>query len=126
MKKNRKIDWLNHALEFMVVLIGILIAFQLNECSENSSKRKLISNHLVQIEAECQGNSERLGLAIDQIEVQIKVCDSLLSAISQASNPESIRNFSTKLLDLRNVDISKNAYSVLVQSGDIRFLKDFE
>ena len=122
----RKIDWLNHSLEFLVVFIGILIAFQLNKCSDNRSKAELIENHLSQIELECEENQERIAIAITQIEEQIKNCDSLLSLIALESNPEKIRNLSTRLLDLRHLDLSQNAYKVLVESGDIRYLDNYE
>jgi len=41
----QRIDWLNHSLEFVVVIVGILIAFQLNKCSiERSQLLKHIYN----------------------------------------------------------------------------------
>jgi len=121
----KKIDWLNHSLEFFVVLIGILIAFQLNKCSDNRSKSKLIENHLTQIKIECRENKKRISLSIDQIDLQIKYCDTLLSLVKLSQNPSKIRNQSTKLLDLRNVELKKNAYKVLVESGDIRYLNNY-
>jgi len=121
----RKIDWLNHALEFIVVLIGILIAFQLNKCADDRTTNKLIRNHLSYIEVECQENEKKLSESIAQIKQQISFCESLLSEISAAKNPVKIRDFSMKLLDLRNADLSSNAFEVLTQSGDIRFLKDY-
>lgn len=122
----RKIDWLNHSLEFFVVIIGILLAFQLNQCSENRTKKDLITNHLSQIKAECQENEKQLSLSIQQMDEQIEVCDALLEEITNKKNPEKIRNQATRLLDLRNLELSKNAYNVLVQSGDIRYLKNYQ
>jgi len=121
-----KIDWLNHSLEFVVVLIGILIAFQLNKCSDNKAKGNLIDNHLEYISFECRENGKKLLESIEHSEGQIKNCDSILLEISTTKEVIKIRSLSTKLLDLRNVDLTKNAYEVLAQSGDIRFLKDYE
>lgn len=121
-----KIDWLNRSLEFTVVLAGILIAFQLNRCSENTTQNELIGNHLEYIELECQENEKKLDLFGKQIEDQIKHCDSLLLEITKGKSPLRIRNLSTRLLDMRNAELSSNAYEVLTQSGDIRFLKDYE
>ena len=122
----KKIDWLNHTLEFLVVLIGILIAFQLNQCSENKDKAELIKSHLSEIEAECNENELRINNSIIQTGEQIKNCDSLLELIKDGNNPIEIRNQSTKLLDLRNVDLAKSSYKVLVESGDIRFLRNYD
>lgn len=121
----RKIDWLNHGLEFFVVFIGILIAFQLNKCSDNQTKRELIQNHLASITLECEENQVELAKYIAQCEHQLKICDSLLEEIAAQATPISIRNHATNLLDLRNVDLVTNAYEVLAQSGDIRFLSDY-
>ena len=121
----RKIDWLNHSLEFFVVLIGILIAFQLNKCSDNRSKTNLIENHLSQIEIECTENKEKIISSINHIDKQITNCDSLLLLINIANNPEHIRNQSMKLLDIRNVNLTKTAYNVLMESGDIRYLNNY-
>jgi len=41
-----KIDWLKHTLEFIVVTIGILIAFQLNKCSVEKAQKKTIGIHI--------------------------------------------------------------------------------
>ncbi len=121
-----KIDWLNHSLEFIVVLIGILIAFQLNKCSENRTQSDLIDNHLEYISEECRTNENMLNVSISQISEQIKYCDSLLTEITSNKNPTAIRLFSTKLLDLRNEEMNSNAFEVLTQSGDIRFIKDYQ
>ena len=59
MPKN-KIDWLNHGLEFLVVIVGILLAFQLNKCSETRSTEKLLQNHINYIEIECDENKNML------------------------------------------------------------------
>lgn len=120
-----KIDWLNHSLEFIVVIIGILIAFQLEKCSDNRAQRRLVKSHLSQIVTESKENKNKLDASIKQITEQIVFCDSLLAQINGRRNPIEIRNQATKLLDLRNIDISTNAYNVLVQSGDIRFLNDY-
>lgn len=110
----------------MVVLIGILIAFQLNKCSDDSAQRKLISNHLEYIQFECRENEKKLSESISHTEKQIKNCEALLAEVLGTKESLKIRSLSTKLLDLRNVDLSKSAFNVLTQSGDIRFLKDYD
>ncbi len=122
----KKIDWLNHTLEFAVVLIGILIAFQLNKCSDNQSKSKLLENHLQYIKLECEDNSAQLEFYISHTKEQIKYCDSILNEISTNKDVYQIRSFATKLLDMRNIDLVNDAYQVLSESGDIRYLEDFE
>lgn len=126
LSRKKKIDWLNHSLEFVVVLIGILIAFQLNKCSENKTKTNLISNHIEYIKVECKENIKNLNEAISHVNVQISHCDSLLNHLMNSKEILSIRNYSTKLLDMQNAVLNTSAYDVLLQSGDIRFLEDYD
>jgi len=124
--KKGKIDWLNHGLEFFVVLIGILIAFQLNKFSESNVEQKLLRSHKESIKLECIANADILESAIVHVDMQIKYCDSLLAEIVRRDQIKSIRSYSTRLLDMRNVELKRNAYQVLTQSGDIRYMEDYE
>ena len=47
MTTKKKIDWLNHGLEFIVVVIGILLDFQLNTWSEQRKQRLIIDEHFI-------------------------------------------------------------------------------
>ncbi len=121
----KKIDWLNHILEFSVVLIGILIAFQLNKCSDGRSKSALIKNHTKYIYEECDENISRLNASISHSNAQLKYADSLIFEITKSKDIPLIKKFSSKLLNLQNISLKKDAYSVLVESGDIRYMKNF-
>lgn len=126
MAKAKKIDWLNHGLEFIVVFIGILIAFQLNKFSENRSKSKLIDNHFRYIKEECKENIKRLHDGIIHTSAQLSKADSLLAAIRAKKNSAQVKRLSTSLLDLGKVNLKNDAQRVLTESGDIRFIKNFE
>ena len=63
---------------------------------------------------------------MNRIQTQLANCDSLLEETSRRESPEKVRNFATALLDMRNVDLARTAYKVLVESGDIRYLSDYE
>lgn len=67
-KEKYHIDWLNHALEFIVVVIGILLAFQLNKCSDENKNKKIIKNHLYQIYEETILNKNYLAQSIEENE----------------------------------------------------------
>ncbi len=123
--QKKRIDWLNHSLEFFVVLIGILIAFQLNKCADTNTQNKLVKNHIEFIQTECNENLKRIEEGLEHSSAQLLYVDSLLAEIKGNKNINKIRNHCIKLLDLRNVDLKKDAYRVLVESGDIRYLNDF-
>ncbi len=126
MTKLPKIDWLNHALEFFVVLIGILIAFQLDKCSDNNRQEKLVRNHLVELQQESEENVLRINKGINHTNQQLQKADSLLKLIVDRGNVFVIKRLSTEILDLRAVPVKKDAYTVMAASGDLRFLSRYE
>ncbi len=121
-----RIDWLNHALEFFVVIIGILIAFQLNQYSLEKEQRQTIGNHLTQIKEETEFNKKSLQRAISYSEANLLKLDTVLGLIKRKENYPKINRLSLELVNLGGVYIRKNAYSTLVETGDIKFMKDFE
>ncbi|WP_452222796.1 hypothetical protein [Lacinutrix chionoecetis] len=124
--KKQKIDWLNHSLEFIVVIVGILIAFQLNKCSSEKEQRKTIETHSIEINKETYSNKKSFENAIKYDELHLMKMDTLLGLIDKKNDFEKVNNLSIELLNLGGVYIRKNAYQNLVETGDIRFMKNFE
>jgi len=127
MRGTRKIDWLNHILEFIVVIIGILIAFQLNTCRESSQEQHLVDQHLGNIIAETELNKGMIQYNIRNSEGTLKKVDSLLNRLKQ--DEKDVAKINALAMNLMAVDytyIRKNAYNSLVETGDIRFIKSLE
>ena len=122
----KRIDWLNHFLEFIVVVIGILLAFQLNTCSANRSQDKVIQTHMKQIVAETEFNETNISLAIEQSELNLKKLDTAFTLFTTKSNYPKLTQICLDLLNLGGFYIKKNAYTSLVESGDIRFMRDLK
>ncbi len=110
----------------MVVLIGILIAFQLNECSTSRAQKKLLDDHMHYISLEGEANLDRLEELLTHTQSQLGICDSLLGVISRSKDVNAARNLSVALLDLREADLQMDSYNVLQESGDIRYMEDFD
>jgi len=121
-----KIDWLNHGLEFIVVIIGILIAFQLNQCSSDRQQLQTVQNHVDEIIKETKFNKVAFERAINAGESHLGMLDSIVTLVSQKGNPRTINFLAMSLLDLNAVYYRKNAYATLVETGDMKFIKDFE
>lgn len=127
MAGTRKIDWLNHFLEFIVVIIGILIAFQLNNSRERNNEQKLVDQHLTNILAESEFNKKMLSSAAERSQQLLQQLDSLTALLKQENkHPATLNNLSMSLLSLDYLYLKKNAYNTLVETGDIRFIEDFE
>lgn len=126
MVKARKIDWLNHFLEFIVVVIGILLAFQLNTCSEEKKERSLIDQHLESIVNETEFNATQIKLSIENVEDILGIVDTLLVIVDDPERLEKEYFLTFKAMGIGTGYTKKNAYNTLVTSGDIRFIDNFE
>jgi len=122
----KRIDWLNHGLEFIVVIVGILIAFQLNQCSAEKNQKKTIKIHLEQIQKEAEHNKTVLESSKNFTEAGNKKIDSILHLINTNEKYDLVNWLSVQLLSISSPDLRKNAYISLTESGDIKFLKDFK
>lgn len=124
-KKKPRIDWLNHSLEFFVVIIGILIAFQLNTCASKKSQQELVEIHLQQLKKETEINTRTFQEAITYGDIQLKKLDTLLHCIQPPIQLEKANRIALELLNIGGVYIRKNAYTTLIESGDMRFINDY-
>ncbi|MCH2490264.1 MAG: DUF6090 family protein [Flavobacteriales bacterium] len=126
MAAKRKIDWLNHFLEFIVVIIGILIAFQLNTCSEERKEQKAVALHIQNILDESEFNRKNLEATIHYSDTLLVAMDSLLSEVNGDKDPTTMNRLSLQILSINPLYLKKNAYNSLVTSGDVRFINDFD
>jgi len=127
MRGTKKIDWLNHFLEFIVVVIGILIAFQLNTCRENKKEKKIVEKHISNIIEETTFNKDMFKYSLMSLE-KLAIEVDKLQAFQQDSNVavDSLNKQVFNALNLPYLYLQKNAYSSLKGSNDIRFINDFE
>lgn len=122
----KNINWLNHGIEFFVVLFGILLAFQLNIWSENRKNAELINLHLSEIIKETEFNIRSLENGLDKVRQDIELIELFLTtrndpdADTEQLDGQLLANF-----NMRGVYFKKNAYETLIQSGDIKLIKDF-
>jgi len=123
-----KINWINHIIEFVVVIIAILVAFELDSISTENAEKRIVEKHLIQINEETDFNKSNVKSAIEYGEINLKKSDSLLSLLTQTNRSElkKINRLSLELLNLGTVYTRKTAYNSLIESGDIQLIEDFE
>lgn len=121
-----KINWTNHLVEILVVVFGILIAFQLNKCSNNSSQQTLVDSHLNYLKEETVLNANTLKYTLKYSKINLDKLDSLIDMVSTKGDKRSINKLSFEVMNPGYLYIRKNAYNSFINSGDIRFLKSFE
>lgn len=125
MRGTKKIDWLNHFLEFIVVVIGILLAFQLNTCRESQKEHVLVEEHVASILEETQFNKTQIKGSIENSERLLAQLDTLITLTGEKDlNLPKMHRLSLALMSLDYMYIKKNAYQSFVETGDIRFVQN--
>jgi len=61
------IDWLNHVISFLSALIGIIIAFQLEDYKDNREETKDINNTLAAVKTEIENNMAIYSANVEQL-----------------------------------------------------------
>ncbi len=124
--KEKKIrsNWVNYFVEFIIVVFGILIAFQLNNYAENKKNQKKINRHFDQIEQECKANKAQLETALRQAQRNNTLIDSAMSLINKSEDFNQVNIISLQLLNTVGANTRKNAYRNLVESGDIQLISN--
>ena len=122
-KRNSK-GW-NLLLEFATVVIGILLAFQLNTCKENKAHEKLVTSHVQSILEETELNQTQIEASIENSERLLQQLDSLISLVQQPeSSVTKMSRMSFQLMNLDYMYLKKNAYQSFIETGDVRYMKD--
>lgn len=125
MGKTKKIDWLNHFLEFIVVVVGILLAFQLNTCREAKKETSLVMGHVTNIVEETEFNRKQLETGKNNSERLLQKLDTLIKITAKPELDRSTaHSLSMELMSLDYLYLKKNAYNSLVETGDIRFMEN--
>lgn len=122
----KKINWASYALEFLTVLIGILIAFQLNEYATSQRQQDILKEHFRYIKEETDYNRKALETGKTDATDILAAVDSVLNLIQSKGSSASINQMAFRILKFDGVYFKRNAYVTLIESGDIRFLKNFD
>ncbi|SEQ17602.1 hypothetical protein [Neolewinella agarilytica] len=122
-----KIDWPNHLISFVLVVLSILMAFQLEKCSDDRREDKLVEAHVKEIVEETRYNKSNLVNLIDKLKDDQFQLDTLLQLIhSEEEDLQRINNLVFRMMNVGGLYLKKNAFVSFTESGDIRFVDDFE
>ncbi len=122
-----KIDWPNHLISFVLIVMSILMAFQLEKCSSDRKEDTLVDAHIYEIVEETRYNRRNLTGLIGKLTEDQFQLDTLLQLIhAEEGDVRRINGLVFKMMNVGGLYLKKNAYASFTESGDIRFLDDFE
>lgn len=94
-KKKRKIDWLNHFIGFLSVVLGVLLAFWLSNVASDRKERQMLSSALINIRNEVIRNGQELDSVIIENTVQAEFLARYLELVDDKMNilvsPEELK-----------------------------------
>lgn len=123
-RENRFSKYLLYAIgEIILVVIGILIALQVNNWNEVKKVEQSIKDHLVIFKQNLNEDKSQLKTLKETMEDQVNYADSTMRQIrTEISVDESLKKYLTLLVREYEFRPNKNAVETLTQSNEIPYL----
>ena len=136
-------NWFAVALDFVIVVVGILIAFQITNWNESKADKARVERHLEKIVFDLRADIEEVGVIIEATEYRSSAVRTVLKR-SGFQFPRQFETPSGEVLDvpdfppfesklaesantalswLSTLDGSRGGYEALVSSGDLQLIE---
>ncbi len=110
-------------IEFIVIVIGIYLAFRLENTREENQLVKLEEKYIEQLLAEAKLNQVELQADQDARRVQVSYMRKLLDAQNRTVSADTLRTAINRLLMLRIYSPTDAVFQDLVSSGNLGIIK---
>jgi len=111
-KRKHKIDWLNHLVGLFGVVFGVLIAFWLNNWSQDRREQAEIRTALQNVRNELIKNQLKIDTIISKNTIQIKFLDEYLDHIDDNMEIKVSDNDWARLVDKYPLYLSKGSSGI--------------
>ena len=125
-KSKFRINWRYAVGEFLIVVIGILVAFQLDSWKEERDEAKLVNEYLTDIKVGLQSDSTYYNKALeyfDDLDKDIEQTRDYILA-GQLNLPEDGQKSLRSLTDWYRIYISNTAFEDLNNSGRLNLIEN--
>ena len=124
MSENKTSRYFKYAIgEIILVVIGILIALQVNNINSNSKIKRSAKEHITILIENLKEDQIALNDLINKLDVQLKSANSVLDYYKlKHPKSNSLLNHITELLWELNLKSNSNGYELLVNTGEISTL----
>ena len=128
MEKNKTAKYLKYAIgEIVLVVIGILIALQINNWNENSKAKSELKSDLSELKSELESDLTRLDSVLTQINSIDEQGNYLLEYLAQkptAIDSSKVQKAITSVTFLARFGKSNTAYESLVNNGNFHLVEN--
>ena len=113
--------------EILLVVIGILIAVQLNNWNEGRKDQQRLKNHYIELLNELNGDRDRIKEIIEVVKNLNDITFEISEFINAAKSNTDTARIADDLLNCEPYaffSVSRSAYTTLLSSGDIQLIKN--
>ena len=123
----KNIHWLNHLIELFVVIVGVTIAFSLNNWNDERKARKLEQQYIQSLVHDLETDIEGLTTDIDAINHYLHLQTRLTQTVlANDLKHDSLFQFVISLLIFLEFTPQDNTYESMKASGNLEIIADFE
>ncbi len=127
LKLNFKIDWRSKFIDFLIVIIGISVAFKLNNWNESIKTDIESKEYIESFYQENKENEESLVVAIEFSESNKKDIDTLKAILlSKNYSDKRIKSLIASMMGIANYSPSTITMQNISASGEFDLIKDIE
>jgi hypothetical protein len=123
----RSQNWFAVALDFVVVLVGIVLAFQIERWYGNQLRQDSLKGRLLELSEDFAENEAVLNRSIDARREGFAAAEFLLTADEMEADKLTSNAFYKALADTSQTltpRIRRGAYDILISTGEIEFIED--
>jgi len=125
--KKLHINWKYALGEIFIVIIGITIAFSLNNWNERRKNELQKDKYLENLKSDIVNEKAQLEENIESLNEYLKYVETVLPYLGNHPNvPDTIAKTVFRLANLINFIPQKVTYNTMINSGDFNLIKDFE
>ena len=121
-------NWFAVALDFFIVVVGILIAFQITNWNEGRSDRQLRMSYLERLESHLTQTIDYLSKNQDATEQKIEIIDNFVAKLNDQETDDdalilSTTDYFTRGTSLSDFKVFRSTFDDLTASGNLEILQ---
>ncbi len=120
----KKINWQSTIVELLVVIVGVTIAFQLNNMKENGAKLDLEKKYVASLISDLESDIHNLDSLINSDEIRIKHIKRLYHYLAENTNMDSVDVVVPQLAYLSLFYPRNITYESMKTSGKLDLIQD--
>ena len=125
-KSKSKISWTNHFIELLIVIIGVSIAFWLNNMANKSKENQQEITYLTDIKNDLKKDSLKLAFAIRFNNEKSKKLEHAFQLIKEKAPIDSVLIYVIEIGNYNFFSPDNFTLTSLLQSGDLTLIKSEE